>query len=176
LARLDASLKNIRNDLTERVMLEEDAVEKQKRGTKSSRISLRKTSEDAKKESLKPTPLAELTAEDFIGNVHKLITYLSNVINTKQILTINTEKTDLAFIQIKVLLQEQVQRRNNMHEGAGLCEISEGSCLLLFADASAINNDTFSSYGLPSTQKPKFSELLASATRDVRQYTSETVV
>ena len=87
-----------------------------------------------------------------------------------------TEKTNHAFSELQLLLQEQVQRRNNVNEGAGLCEISPGSCLLLFADASAINSDTFTGYGLKDEHKRKFSDLLASATHDDRQYTKATRV
>ena len=87
-----------------------------------------------------------------------------------------TEKTKLAFTHLQELLQEQVQRRNNASDGAGLCAISPGSCLLLFADASAINNDTFTGFGLAPDLKRNFSDLMASATHDERQYTSETRV
>ena len=55
-------------------------------------------------------------------------------------------------------------------------KISPGYCLLLFADAGAINNNTFTVFGLALEHKRKFSNLLASATHDERQYTSATRV
>jgi hypothetical protein len=67
-----------------------------------------------------------------------------------------------------------LQRKNNANEGVALCEISQGSSLLAFADPSAIKQDTVSLSGVASQRKREFSKLLGSATHDNRQYTPET--
>lgn len=79
-------------------------------------------------------------------------------------------------MQLGLYLQELLQRKNNEVEGASLCEIPTGSSLLLFADASALNSDTFSGFGVTTNErKRQFSDLLASMTHDERQYTPSTL-
>lgn len=71
-------------------------------------------------------------------------------------------------------LQEELQRRNNLDNGSGLCKISAGSTITMFADPSALNRDKYFGTGVTIEQKSAFSKLLASATHDKRQYTSDT--
>ena len=64
---LDKNLKQMKEDLTERVHLEEDAVDKQKITAQIRRIGLKKTTEQAKRDSMKPTRFSELLSEELTG-------------------------------------------------------------------------------------------------------------
>lgn len=64
---LDKNLKKMKEDLTERVHLEEDAVAKQKLTAQNRRIGLKKTTEQAKIDSMKPTLFSELASEELTG-------------------------------------------------------------------------------------------------------------
>ena len=69
------------------------------------------------------------------------------------------------------LLQEQLQRKNNKNEGAGLCDLPKGSSMELFADPSPGNRDLYAANEEASGHARLFSNMLESATRDARHYT-----
>lgn len=76
LNNLDKTLKKMKEDLTSRVHLEEEAVDKQKINAQNRRIGLKKTPEQAKIESLKPTLMVDLTTEELTG----MLNFIINVI------------------------------------------------------------------------------------------------
>ena len=76
LNNLDKNLKKMKEDLTSRVHLEEEAVDKQKLNAQIRRIGLKKTPEQAKIESLKPTLMVDLTTEELTG----MLNFIINVI------------------------------------------------------------------------------------------------
>lgn len=72
------------------------------------------------------------------------------------------------------LLQEQLQRTNNKHEGALLMTVPKGTITMLVADPSPILADGFSSHGVGKARARLFSDLLGQASHDCRQYPKRT--
>ena len=81
---------------------------------------------------------------------------------------------DTKEMEMCELLQEQLQRSNNLNEGAALMELPEGTSMLLLADPSPLNKDSFAAFGVAKRYGRLFSNMMGNATHDNRQYTDAT--
>jgi len=100
LNNLDKNLKKMKDDLTSRVHLEEEAVDKQKINAQNRRIGLKKTPEQAKIESVKPTMFSDIPTEELTGMLNIFTVIFSpslEIINFVIVTGLHTEKTNLAF-------------------------------------------------------------------------------